>query len=527
MAVKKREKWEALLKKLLAAACAAVCSVCMAAPALAQEPEAAPLPYRVGDLPTGYSAVYEDDQILITDGQQTVGGVVGYPIPDGVYDPYDKWFDWLEDVGIPDYEDGELILDSAISDFRGGWHVNFQSTTEGEPTVRHSHHFTVRGNTVYDAWLDGTLLDETTARAIYEAVQYIRPEAAHKELTISIEGEKATCQTEQVIRRGYSIWLPSEGWPFGDQELIDGIPTDTLEYGENEAIQLRIATLAGKDLTQARQWVAESWPQYALLEDKQGSVGGTDGQGKVLTASLHCAENVTYAVICLYPQEAAEGGGTWLSAFADTFELAEATPDSAMTEEEADYLKCLAVMGSVGFSAEGDYWLSSEQTLDGTVTTTQYLLTQTGSLVISEEEQDGFYRQAILEAEDETFCNAGHEQEPGEIVWHPCEEEHELFPPAMDSYVWNKHNTRYVGSTADEAGECISYQMMGRDENGNRTPIYSVKFYFDQNGSFIESRWERLEAWAGDFDTAAERIVSTDAQTIEAEVQREYQRAIG
>ena len=69
--------------------------------------------------------------------------------------------------------------------------------------------------------------------------------------------------------------------------------------------------------------------------------------------------------------------------------------------------------------------------------------------------------------------------------------------------------------------------MMGRDENGNRTPIYSVKFYFDQNGSFIESRWERLEAWAGDFDTAAERIVSTDAQTIEAEVQREYQRAIG
>ena len=524
MAVKKRA---ALFKKLLSGVCAAVCAVCMAGAALAQEPEAAPLPYRVEALPAGYSAVHEDGQILITDGQQTVGGVVGYPIPDGVYDPYDKWFDWLEDVGIPDYEDGELILDSAISDFRGGWHVNFPSTTEGEPTVRHSHHFTVRGNTVYDAWLDGTLLDETTARAIYEAVQYIRPEAAHKELTISIEGEKATCQTEQVIRRGYSIWLPSEGWPFGDQELIDGIPTDTLEYGENEAIQLRIATLAGKDLTQAQQWVAESWPQYALLEDKQGGVGGTDGQGNVLTASLHCAENVTYAVICLYPQEAAEGGGTWLSAFADTFELAEATPDSAMTEEEADYLKCLAVMGSVGFSAEGDYWLSSEQTLDGTVTTTQYLLTQTGSLVISEEEQDGFYRQAILEAEDETFCNAGHEQEPGEIVWHPCEEEHELFPPAMDSYVWNKHNTRYVGSTADEAGECISYQMMGRDENGNRTPIYSVKFYFDQNGSFIESRWERLEAWAGDFDTAAERIVSTDAQTIEAEVQREYQRAIG
>ena len=199
MAVKKRA---ALFKKLLSGVCAAVCAVCMAAPALAQEPEAAPLPYRVGDLPTGYSAVHEDDQILITDGQQTVGGVVGYPIPDGVYDPYDKWFDWLEDVGIPDYEDGELILDSAISDFRGGWHVNFQSTTEGEPTVRHSHHFTVRGNTVYDAWLDGTLLDETTAQALYEAVQYIRPEAAHKELTISIEGEKATCQTEQVIRRG-------------------------------------------------------------------------------------------------------------------------------------------------------------------------------------------------------------------------------------------------------------------------------------------------------------------------------------
>ena len=124
MAVKKRA---ALFKKLLSGVCAAVCAVCMAGAALAQEPEAAPLPYRVEALPAGYSAVHEDGQILITDGQQTVGGVVGYPIPDGVYDPYDKWFDWLEDVGIPDYEDGELILDSAISDFRGGWHVNFQS----------------------------------------------------------------------------------------------------------------------------------------------------------------------------------------------------------------------------------------------------------------------------------------------------------------------------------------------------------------------------------------------------------------
>lgn len=58
------------------------------------------LPYQF-NLPEGYAVSYEDGNALITDGTQVVGGVAAYPIPDGVYDPYDKWFNWLADVGIP------------------------------------------------------------------------------------------------------------------------------------------------------------------------------------------------------------------------------------------------------------------------------------------------------------------------------------------------------------------------------------------------------------------------------------------
>ena len=60
------------------------------------------LPYQFNGLPEGYAVSYEDGNALITDGTQTVGGVAAYPIPDGIYDPYYNWFNWLADVGIPD-----------------------------------------------------------------------------------------------------------------------------------------------------------------------------------------------------------------------------------------------------------------------------------------------------------------------------------------------------------------------------------------------------------------------------------------
>lgn len=491
----------------------------------AAKEETAALPYRIDVLPEGYSVLYDDGGISITDGTQIVGGITGYPIPDGVYDPYDKWFEWLANVGIPDYEDSSLMLDSAMSDFGGGWNANFQSSAEigGEPEVKRSHHFTVQGTTVYDVWLDTKLLGSETGNAIYGAIHYIAPAVEHKVLTVYIDGEDVACDTELIARPGYAIYLPSEGWPFSSQEVISGVPMDVLEYGEDENVRLTIATLAGKDLRQSQQWVMENWPEYQMIEDKQGGVGGADSQGNILMAQFYCAAGVTYAVIQQYPDAAAANGGVLLRAFADTFALTQDSAEPVMTQEELDFLKCLAVIGS---ASDGPCWITSEQEGNGGKTTFQFLGTEDAMMVLVQSDQDGFRREAFMEYDGALFCNSGYETAQGEIVWHPCEDSHDFSMPAMATCVWNKHYTKYMGSTEDETGERISYTMLGYGDGGKEIPIRTVDFYFDPDGNFVRSQWEISADFAESFTKATEFFVSLDAERILAEIEREYQRAI-
>ena len=215
--------------------------------------------------------------------------------------------------------------------------------------MRRNHHFTVREDTVYDVWMEVGILGEDNARMLSNSIHYIDREVRLKTVTAYPEGVETTCELEEVVRPGYTVWLPSQDWPFGDREIIRGVPTDTLEYGENDKIQLRIATLAGKDLASAQRWVRENWPQYDLVEDKRGGLGGTDERQNMLDVALYPAENVTYAVIQMYPLEASEGGGLWVRVFADTFRLNE---DYTMSVEEMDYLRCMEVMERAKFDEE-------------------------------------------------------------------------------------------------------------------------------------------------------------------------------
>lgn len=478
------------------------------------------------DLPQGYSVFQQNGNAVISNGSEIVGGVIAYPIPAGVYDPYDKWYFWLEDVGIPDYEDETLMQDGAMSDFGDGWYADFRRLPEGDqlPPLARSHHFDVLGDVVYDTWINAEITGEDAARELLWGIGLGASLRQYKTVTLNIEGEEVPCKLEQIVRRGYTVYLPESGWPFGSQEVLDGILTDTLEYGENEDIWLHIATLAGKDLAAAQRWVRANWPQYDLVEDKQGGLGGMDGRNNLLEASFYTAENVTYALIQAYPMEAFEGAGAWLRACVDTFTLNQG---AGLSQEEADYLKCAAVMGKADFSGEDGRWISCRRECNGIVTTTQYLWDEDRGMVITETDQDGFYRKALLAAEDTIFSNAGHEDETGEILWQPCEEPGWVVTPVMVTSAWNRHSTRYLGRRADETGECISYIVIGYDDDGDKTPVRSVKFYFDAQGEFTQCRWESLADWANEFTTSTESFVSLDGQTVSAEIHREYLRAVG
>ena len=65
------------------------------------------------------------------------------------------------------------------------------------------------------------------------------------------------------------------------------------------------------------------------------------------------------------------------------------------------------------------------------------------------------------------------------------------------------------------------------DDDGDKTPVRSVKFYFDAQGEFTQCRWESLADWANEFTTSTESFVSLDGQTVSAEIRREYLRAVG
>lgn len=476
-------------------------------------------------LPEGYTLREEDGQLLISDDTQVVGGVTAYHIPEGVYDPYDKWFMWLEDVGIPDYSDDQLMLDGSMSDFGGGWTAEFRSLPEGDglPPVKRRHSFKVMGDYVYDVWMNVDILGPDEAQTLAYSVQY--DDKQYQTVTVYPEGEAAECKLEAVVRAGYTVWLPETGWPFGSLEILDGIPTDTLEYGENENIRLHIATLGGKDLAAAQRWAEETYPQYDLVEDKRGGLGGTDDSGNMLCAAFYPAENVTYAVIQMYPMEAAEGGGVWLSAFADTFTLNE---DAAMTQEEADYLRCMAAMGRVGYSTDSPYWICSVQERDGAEISIQYLTEGTNAgdkqMMIAESDQNGFYRAVLLNADGSYYCNAGHEEE--KLTWHPCEEEHEIITPLMISSNWNKHYTRYLGRTVDADGEKISYQMVVKDDDGGEVVLRTVDFYFNTLGDFLKTQWEDFSDPEAETVTATEYFCSLHEETIRSEIEQAYQQAV-
>ena len=135
------------------------------------------VPYQIVNLPNGYT--YEtvpDGRILLIRKGPGDGTVVGridrYLIPEGVYDPYDDAYLWLEDVGIPDLEDPNLYVAGVFS-WKGS--SSCALTVEDDfqnPTVKRTHYFQIAGNMLYDFWLDDLNVDENAQSAIQKAVVY-------------------------------------------------------------------------------------------------------------------------------------------------------------------------------------------------------------------------------------------------------------------------------------------------------------------------------------------------------------------
>lgn len=131
-------------------------------------------PVQIGQLPDRYNYGFDKDQnIVFAWGNNAVGGIKVYPIPEDIYDPYDKSFFWLEEMGIPDFEDPSLAYIGGMTSGDNGWIAEFADNVDDDTkrTVYRRHTFKVVGDTLYDIWFDMLNISHDTSQEILYAIQ--------------------------------------------------------------------------------------------------------------------------------------------------------------------------------------------------------------------------------------------------------------------------------------------------------------------------------------------------------------------
>lgn len=130
-----------------------------------------------------------------------------------------------------------------------------------------------------------------------------------KTISYYLEGQEQSETFTRYRGNGWYLYLP-QGW----EKDADA---DLWRYAANHDIRLEVRVVGASDLAEAQAKIrdAETIP---LVEGKQGDLLGDDGK-TVLHVRFYEGGYGTFAVLCRYPAEAAEGGGVRLQVIADTF----------------------------------------------------------------------------------------------------------------------------------------------------------------------------------------------------------------
>ena len=134
--------------------------------------------YALGELPEGYVCDMLDPKcILFFDGNKPVGGMDVFTLPEGVYDPEDRQWVWLETLGRGDFRSMGLQYLGGAEAEDGSWVAEFVSEEpEGQPGhIRRRHVYRVIGNDLYDIWLEMQLLTEAEMETLLNVIQFQEP----------------------------------------------------------------------------------------------------------------------------------------------------------------------------------------------------------------------------------------------------------------------------------------------------------------------------------------------------------------
>ena len=127
--------------------------------------------YELLELPEGYICdILGPECILFFDGNKPVGGMDVFTLPEGVYDPEDHQWIWLETLGRGDFKSMGLQYLGGAEDDDGSWVAEFVSDEPGR--VHRRHVYRVIGNVLYDIWLEMTLLTEAEMETLLNIIQF-------------------------------------------------------------------------------------------------------------------------------------------------------------------------------------------------------------------------------------------------------------------------------------------------------------------------------------------------------------------
>lgn len=485
----------------------------------APKPNPTTLPYEIGELPQGYdAAVTAEGNILIDNLQGKVGFITSYPIPEGVYDPNDADWLWLEDVGVEDLENPNLTVTGMFSwDGSNGCALTVVDDLEN-PTVQRTHYFQSAGNTLYDFWLDDLAVDEVTRSAIRQAVVYQEPATQQTELTFYVEGMEEKAMATLYAGDGYSLYIFDENWVY---YLDDGQPVWESRF--NPDVKLSVIHLKNMPLSVAQGWVRRRFEGFDLIEDNRGGLGGTNSEGIIADVRLISSEDDVYALCCVYPLEAAEGFGTRLAVMADTFALTSPAATQELSEEEIAFSKAQAVMmGLQDVPALIQTECRYQNTPEKDYIETFCYDSELGFLRVTTT-ADGLDH-AQLYVNDRYYTNAGSETS-SEPIWVESEAPSERSGPWLGNFNFIRHYVTYVDTLLD--GENTSYMFQVNapfEDTPDAADHYFATFDFDAEGNFI-AVYLQVNPVRDDAYTLTQSIVTTDPQVITTKLNGEMIRA--
>ena len=560
---RKPKLWVSIVCLLL---CAAVLVACAVNPSVDESTETAlyagaeDFPFEIGQLPEGYSYEFDENQnVIFTNGTNTVGGINAYPIPEGVYDPDDEIFLWLEEVGIPDFEDSSLCYMGGITATGGGWAAEFASDVpEGvEPSEQRRHHFYPIGDDVYDIWFDMMLISYQDSEEIRPAVKRITTEqvpntvayettmpSAVNELKPVIDGGEIVTNLELVTYGALNVVFP-DGYESREEDGaiiltangqdIGGItcystPDFALEIPDNMAEWVQALGLPEAQDNQPEPIA------YLISGSRYGDLQAEyfnelDSEKLNVEHHFFIDGNLVYDIY--YDQNVISDAQA--EKFLKTIQLNGNPASEELTKEEAAFKKCRAVFDVV---QNGSHQIYREKKNQGNQGPSGYVTTycyDNGDwLSITEMVLEGtnqtdsgeyYNRQAYMYAHDTAYSNEGHWGDRVEIIW--SEGGSDIWTPKLASFYWVKANISYVDTIEDEQGECIMFRIDRKFvDHDDYTDFYFANFRFDSEGNFVNVEFQ-VNLFQDNAFTVTESIVSLDSETVRAEIEKEYQRANG